>query len=296
MVTASQNPHNSQTVKVDLVANESLSIEVPMTQAGDPMFSKLYLWVRTSGLMAKMSAIAFKVYGALLTRADFNTLDCFPSVKTIMADSGLARSSVFKAIIELEALNLMRKVTGKSSNGNDLNRYMICSPPPPNHGQPQVRQTDQGGPQKIPGAVREKNPGGPSNGPKQETRTRDIERETENQESVNFSQACFQELLELFKSFLIGSAKRRELVAGMIAAGLTLIDGENAIKLATLAVLKGETTKSQSLNRHRLSGALREAIGTYTIGIIENSLTQGLEAISISKKKATEISRLAAGV
>lgn len=121
-------------VKIDLAANESLTVEVPMSESsgdrsGEPMFAKLYLWLRESGNLAKMSGAACKMYCALLTRADFNELDCWPSQNRIADDAGISRRQVSRAAKELTELGLVSKISGKSKLGNKFNRYVIIKPP-----------------------------------------------------------------------------------------------------------------------------------------------------------------------
>lgn len=117
-------------VKVDLVANESLTVEVPIGESsGEPMFAKLYLWLRTSGNLARMSGAACKMYCAILTRADFDGLDCYPSQNRIAADAGISRRVVSSATRELMELGLISKISGRSKLGNKVNRYVIIKPP-----------------------------------------------------------------------------------------------------------------------------------------------------------------------
>lgn len=122
--------NNTKRVKVDLRANESLTVEVPLDESGgEPMFAKLYLWLRTSGNLAKMSGAACKMYCALLTRADFDQLDCFPSQNRIADDAGISRRVVSSATRELVELGLISKISGRSKLGNKVNRYVITKPP-----------------------------------------------------------------------------------------------------------------------------------------------------------------------
>jgi len=109
----------------------SISLEIPTTKNGDPMFAKLYLWLLSSGNLSQMSGSSCKVYLALLCRADFDTLECWPSTQTIASDAGVSKRSVNFALNELVKLRVITRYSGKQSVGNIVNRYIITQPPDP---------------------------------------------------------------------------------------------------------------------------------------------------------------------
>lgn len=121
---------SSKRIRIDLEPDEAISVEIPLEESkASPLYSKLYHWLRDSGKLAAMSGSACKVYNALLTRADFNNLDCYPSLKRISFDSGVGLTQVKVAIMELVKLGVITRLSGKQPGGNVSNRYMIIPPP-----------------------------------------------------------------------------------------------------------------------------------------------------------------------
>jgi DNA-binding transcriptional MocR family regulator len=55
---------------------------------------------------------------ALADRCNKDTLRCDPKIKTLMADTGLARKTVFRALEDLEAAGLIRRVERRRENGS----------------------------------------------------------------------------------------------------------------------------------------------------------------------------------
>lgn len=126
-----------------------VALELPENSTAEPMFAKLYLWLLESGKLAAMTAKACKVYCAILCRADFSSLECYPSINRIASDSGLSKSAVQNALVELVGLGLILKSSGKAHSGNTTNRYLIAKPPIPCGGiaiPPQGQAIPSGGP------------------------------------------------------------------------------------------------------------------------------------------------------
>jgi biotin operon repressor len=171
--TEAHMANQTRKIKVELEANQSLSVEVPLEdRSGEPMFAKLYLWLRESTALARMSGVACKVYCALLTRADFTNLDCYPSLNQIAADAGVSRRGVSVAISELIKSGLIVKQnrsTGES--GLISNYYSIVRPP-------RAETAPARAGNALAGAKNTSTPGqimpipGAETAPKQETKTR----------------------------------------------------------------------------------------------------------------------------
>jgi len=151
-------------VTVDLRANESLTVEVPLTEGGESLYARFWLWLVSSGKWAAMSGAAAKTYGALLARADFTTLDCWPSVPTIAQDSGLSQRAVYGALQELVQLGVISRDSGKGVN----NRYTVVRPPLQNlHGS---RNSTPAKSARAP--LQKKHPTPAKSAPKQKTQTK----------------------------------------------------------------------------------------------------------------------------
>lgn len=80
----------------------------------------MYFYNKVSG--ANVSSSARTVYRALLHYANRETWSCFPSIKTIMNDTGMSRSTIMRCLKELEQeglilrINRLRENKGKTSN------------------------------------------------------------------------------------------------------------------------------------------------------------------------------------
>lgn len=150
---------------VDLRANESLAVEASLGRArGEPLYGRLWLWLLHGGKLAQLSGSACKVYCALVCRADFKTLGCYPSVRCIARDAGLGRSTVFSALGELVREGLVRRISGDGQN----NRYVIVRSPVQN---PEGSKGKAKKPRPQSGLlpVQVSDSAGPESGPKQQT-------------------------------------------------------------------------------------------------------------------------------
>lgn len=80
----------------------------------------MYFYNKVSG--ANVSSSSRTVYRALLYYANRKTWSCFPSIKTIMNDTGMSRSTIMRCLKELEQedlilrINRLRENKGKTSN------------------------------------------------------------------------------------------------------------------------------------------------------------------------------------
>jgi len=293
-------------VRVDLKANESLTIEYPITDSGEPMFAKLYLWYRSCGAFKKVSPPAFKVLGYLLMCADFERLDCYPSLTTIMRETQLAKTTVTRAIKELGQLGLITKHNRQSDThcAKISNYYTITKPPV--GGQKQagkrvvqqidhvVQQMDRGGTDRVGG-------GSPADGLKQEpynenhiTRLRDFDGNfclnTIKQEQYNENHitrlrdfdgnSCLNTIKKLLKDMGIANAMDRNKYALEIArAGLDDKDVEKAMKIASYEVGLANTRGGRELGGIAGQGgwttALQKEAMRYARGIINNHIKTG---------------------
>lgn len=78
-----------------------------------------------ASLSGKPHALALFVQLALY--ADYETKSCFPSLTTLMKDTGLSKNTVLKAIKELEAAGLLRK--GVRTDPQHANTYTVMEIP-----------------------------------------------------------------------------------------------------------------------------------------------------------------------
>jgi len=74
--------------------------------------------VFSSGLAAQLKGDAFLVWSAIKSFADFETGECWPSIRTIMRDTGLSTDTVQKAIDRLEEMHLLRIRRGVAPKPN----------------------------------------------------------------------------------------------------------------------------------------------------------------------------------
>lgn len=74
--------------------------------------------VFSSGLAAQLKGDAFLVWSAIKSFADFETGECWPSIRTIMHDTGLSTDTVQKAIDRLEEMYLLRVRRGTAPKPN----------------------------------------------------------------------------------------------------------------------------------------------------------------------------------
>jgi DNA-binding transcriptional MocR family regulator len=95
---------------------------------------------RTLVVTSEVGAMPRAVAHVLSTHMDRNGGSCFPSLTTIARESGLARSTVCKALNELEVAKLIQRDRGGPKRST---RYLATSPP---DGLPLVRLTDSGSP------------------------------------------------------------------------------------------------------------------------------------------------------
>lgn len=70
----------------------------------------------TSGLAAEIGVYAFAVWSAIKAHADFQTGDCWPSIRLIARLVGASKSVVEAAIVKLEAAHLLRVDRRRKSN------------------------------------------------------------------------------------------------------------------------------------------------------------------------------------
>lgn len=94
------------------------------------LFFQFMLWIAQSGLLARMSGAAAKVYLALGTFSDFRQRTCVVSSREVCERAGVARSSLFDAIGELVAMGLLEVVSGRQDAGNAANAYRLPMTPP----------------------------------------------------------------------------------------------------------------------------------------------------------------------
>jgi len=81
------------------------------------MVSKMY--------MADVSSRACSIYLYLYQRC-YNKESCFPSIKTICADTKLSRSTVKRAISDLEKAGfLIKQRRFRENGGNSSNEYIL---------------------------------------------------------------------------------------------------------------------------------------------------------------------------
>jgi hypothetical protein len=66
-----------------------------------------------SGLAARIGSSAFVVWSAIKTHADYNNGVCWPGIRKLMKDTGLASATVQNAIATLETERLLRSRRGK---------------------------------------------------------------------------------------------------------------------------------------------------------------------------------------
>lgn len=74
--------------------------------------------VFSSGLAAQIKGDGFLVWSAIKSFADFETGESWPSIRTIMRDTGLSSETVQKAIDRLEELHLLRIKRGTPPKPN----------------------------------------------------------------------------------------------------------------------------------------------------------------------------------
>ncbi len=75
---------------------------------------------------ADLPSRAAAVYLYLYQRC-YNKDSCFPSIKTICADMKLSRSTVKRAIVDLEKAGfIMKERRYRENGGNTSNEYYLC--------------------------------------------------------------------------------------------------------------------------------------------------------------------------
>ncbi len=269
-------------VKVDLEANQSLSVEIEDNPTGE-MFAKLWLWYERSGKFTEMSASAFKVLGYLLMCADFNDLQCYPSLKTIVGRTGLAKQTVVTAISQLVDMQLIMKMNRSDKRGDISNYYTIVRPPAA-----RVQKLDTGCPPTRQGVSNEQTDPCPMVRHKQETHN---ENQLTRKERFSFDDECVdpapvsmtRNIVAVLATSGVSKFSRFQLASKMIAAGLDDGDAERAGKNAAFAVLSKKTANSQEIDMTGgLTPLMLEKIGGYTVGVIERAIEQGLSRIELN--------------
>ena len=91
-------------------------------------FSKFPQTIVRSGLLAKLSNPAIRVYLVLLTYANYHTGLSFPLVKTITGLTGINKNLVYRALKELVASGLIEKSRG-SKRYCHRNFYRVINMP-----------------------------------------------------------------------------------------------------------------------------------------------------------------------
>ena len=116
----------ARSVQVD---GHSLEMQLELPEEQPSLYAKLWLYVRESGKLSQMSGAAAKVYMALLTRADFTSLECFPGNKLIARDTGLSLPAIRGAIAQLIDLELVVRTRKYNRQQHLSNEYVIVKPP-----------------------------------------------------------------------------------------------------------------------------------------------------------------------
>ena len=87
--------------------------------------NKDYMYFYTKVSSANVTPSGRMVYRALLRYANRKTWSCFPSVKTIVNDTGLSERTVRKQIKILVEEELIIKSRKRENHGNTSNMYFL---------------------------------------------------------------------------------------------------------------------------------------------------------------------------
>lgn len=74
----------------------------------DTTYQTLQKDLFTSGLAAEIGVYAFTIWSAIKAHADFQTGDCWPSIRLIARLVGVSKSAAEAAILKLEAAHMLR--------------------------------------------------------------------------------------------------------------------------------------------------------------------------------------------
>lgn len=84
----------------------------------------MYFYTKVSS--ADVSPTARTVYRALLRYANRETWSCYPSINTLVNDTGLSKRTVIRQLGILEKENLIIKIhRTRENNGNTSNMYFF---------------------------------------------------------------------------------------------------------------------------------------------------------------------------
>ena len=89
--------------------------------------NKDYMYFYTKISSADVPPTARAVYRALLHYANRKTWSCFPSINTLVKDTGLSRSTIIRCLKILEKNDCILKIhrTRQSNNGQTSNIYFF---------------------------------------------------------------------------------------------------------------------------------------------------------------------------